>query len=156
MLKKILVLSEDTFFRGAFCGLIAGIIKDFISYAFDYFNLQKFPYWGFASVIAFTEHGLPLSLIKDLVGIVLELSFCSLLGLLFVIIAQNLKTKHYICFGVFYGSFIFFFIKAAILGFNITLLKNSDIIGPIITWALSILYGIILTLLERRLSPKTS
>lgn len=156
MLKKILILSEDTFFRGTFCGLIAGIIKDFISYGFDYFKLHNFPYWGFASVIVFTEHGLPLTLIKDLVGIALELSLCSLLGLLFVIIAQSLKTKHYIYLGAFYGSFIFFFIKAAILGFNITLLKNKDIIGPIITWALSILYGIILTLLERRLSPKTS
>lgn len=155
MLRKIHVLSEDTFFRGSFCGLIAGAIKDIISYVFSYFELLRFPYWTFAERIAFTDRAIPFTIGKSSVGLLLELSFSSFLGLLFVFIAQNMRTKHYIYLGAFYGSFIWFAIKAAILAFNISSLKNEDIISPVITWALSILYGIILAMLERRLSPKT-
>ena len=48
-------------------------------------------------------------------------------------------------------------IRAAIVGYKINELKTVGIpVRPFITWFLSLVYGITLAWLERKLSPKTS
>lgn len=52
--------SEDTLFRGAFCGLTAGILKNLIDYILYTLKLKEVVFWHYASILAFHKppHGL--------------------------------------------------------------------------------------------------
>jgi hypothetical protein len=155
VVKKIKVLCEDTFFRGAFCGAVAGILKDIIDFIFYIINFEKQFFWTFASVVAYGQS--PKGLLLNIIGILLEIIFSAFLGVLFALIAHKIKSRHYLLMGIFYGSMAWFFIRAAIICYKINELKIPHTpFHPFITWLLSMLFGIVLTWLERRLSPKTS
>ena len=147
--------SEDTLFRGTFCGAIAGILKDSIDYIFYAVNTEGVFFWSFASVIAFGK--LPKGLFPDIFGLTLEIIFSAFLGFIYAGVTKKIKARHYLINGIFFGSMVWFLIRAAIVGYKINELKTVGIpVRPFITWFLSLVYGITLAWLERKLSPKTS
>lgn len=155
LVKKIKILCEDTFFRGALCGGVAGILKDIIDLILYLFKVKGLSFWSFASVVAFDK--LPNDLFMNITGICLEIIFSAFLGVLFVLIAQKIKTRHYLLMGTFFGSMAWFFIRAVIVCYKINqLITPATPLRPFITWLLSMVFGIVLAWLERRLSPKTS
>lgn len=155
VLRYIKILCKDTFFRGAFCGATAGILKDIIDFLYYLFNTKELFFWTFASVVAYGQ--LPKGLFMNLIGVILEIIFSAFLGVLFAFIVPKIKTRHYLLMGIFYGSMAWFFIRAIIVSFKITELKQlNTTISPFIAWMLSMLFGIVLSWLEKRLSPKTS
>jgi hypothetical protein len=155
MIKYIKVLCEDTFFRGAFCGVVAGLLKDIIDFCFSFFKVKELYFWSFSSVLAYGR--LPKEAFMNVLGLTWEIIFSGFLGVLFTFMVPKIKTKHYLLMGVFYGSMAWFFIRAAVVCFKINELKTpSTPLRPLITWALSMFYGILVAWLERGLSPKTS
>jgi vacuolar-type H+-ATPase subunit I/STV1 len=148
-------LSEDTLFRGMVCGLIAGISKYVIDVILFSLRIINVGYWDFAALVAFNRN--PQNLTELISASILELTFCMFWGVVFSLLVSKLKTKHHIPFGVFYGSLIWFFIKAAILAFNITKMMPPDqtTITPLITWGLSMVFGLLLAILNHRFETKT-
>ncbi|HYH03015.1 MAG TPA: hypothetical protein VEC37_07945 [Bacillota bacterium] len=155
IINKLKILCEDTFFRGAFCGTVAGILKDFIDLLFSFSHIKELFFWSFAGVLAYGR--LPEGAFMNLIGFVWEIIFSGFLGVLFALIASQIKTRHYLLMGIFYGSMAWFFIRAAVVCYKIEELKTPNTpFRPLITWSLSMLYGIIIAWMERKLSPKTS
>lgn len=155
ILRNIKVRCEDTFFRGAFCGAVAGVLKDIVDLIFYFFNAEQIFFWSFASVAAFDQ--LPKGLYITITAFILEIIFSAFLGVVFVLIVLKIKTRYYLLLGTFYGSMVWFFIRAVIVSYKIPELKQPPTaIRPVITWILSMIFGVTLAWLERRLSPKTS
>jgi hypothetical protein len=155
ILRNIKVLCEDTFFRGAFCGAVAGVLKDIFDLIFYFFTAKEIFFWSFASVVAFDQ--LPKDLFMNIIAVILEIIFSAFLGIVFALIVPKMKTPHFLFMGIFYGSMVWFFIRAIIVSYKIIELKQPPTaIRPVITWILSMIFGVILSWLERRLSPKTS
>lgn len=155
IIAKIKIFSHDTFFRGIFCGVVAGVLKDMIDASFFFSKLEKQFFWTFASFVAFGQ--LPKGFVMNLIGIILELIFSGLMGFIYTLLAVKIKTRHYLLLGIFYGSLIWFVIRLGIVSFPINELKIPETVArPISIWLLSLFYGLVLTWLERRLSPKTS
>lgn len=155
ILKKIKVLCEDTFFRGAFCGAVAGVIKDIIDFIFNILNLDKQPFWAIGAIITYGHP--PKGLLINLIGILVDIIFSAFNGFLFGLIARKIKTRHYLLLGTFYGSIVWFFARVVIICYNINWLKIAHTtFHPFIILLLSMLWGIIVARLDRRLSPKTS
>jgi hypothetical protein len=154
LLKKLKNLNEDTFLRGAFCGAVAGIVKDVIDSFFYLAKWKEVIFWSFASVLAFHEK--PKNLFMHITGFLLEIIFCCFLGIVFTLLTPKIKTKYYLLLGAFYGSTIWFFVKAIIVAYKIEVLKPKTNLNPFLTWLLSIFFGVVLAFLERKLSPKTS
>lgn len=143
-------MSEDILLRGMICGLIAGLSKYIIDLILFSLRIINVGYWDFAALVAFNRH--PRNLIELISASILELTFCIFWGVVFSSLVSNLKTKHHIPFGIFYGSLIWFFIKAAILAFDITKMMPRDqtTIDPLVTWGLSMVFGLILAILDQR------
>jgi hypothetical protein len=148
---RLFDLSEDTLLRGVCSGFLAGLLKDLITYVFFASGIIQTGFWNFTSIVAFNQP--PQSTIEFTVAIILELIFSALLGLIFCILVNHLKTKHFLIFGLFYGSLVWFFIKALILASNITKLEPTglQIADPLVHWGLSMVYGLIVALLDHSL-----
>lgn len=147
-------MAEDTLFRGMICGLIAGIFKyviDLILFALRIINVG---YWDFAGLVAFNRQ--PQNLCELISASILELIFCMFWGAVFSLLVRKLKTQHPIFPGVLYGSLIWFFLKAVILAFNITAMMPHDrtSINPLATWGLSMIFGLLLAILNHRFERK--
>lgn len=152
--RRIKILSEDTLFRGAFCGIVAGVLKNLVDSIMFAFKMQEVVFWEYASMIAY--HKGPKGFLMHASAIILELIFCAFLGIIYILIAERMKTRFYLFMGVFYGSMIWFSVKSFIVLFEINNLKPETVKTPLITWVLSMLFGVIVAHLERKLSPKTS
>jgi hypothetical protein len=150
-MKRFLDLAEDTPFRGMICGLLAGLAKYLMDLSLFLLRIVNKGYWNFASLVAFDKQ--PQNGIELILASILELMFCAFWGVIFSLLVNKLKTKHSIIFGIFYGNLIWFFIKAAILAFNITKMQPQDqsIVNPLVTWVLSMVFGLILGMLDHRL-----
>lgn len=147
-------LSGDVLFRGMIGGLIAGISKYVIDLILFSLRIINVGYWDFAALVAFNRD--PQNLIELISASILELTFCIFWGVIFCLLVNKLKTRHQLIFGIFYGSLIWFFIKAAILAFNITKMMPPDqtTITPLITWGLSMVFGLLLAIFNRRFETK--
>ncbi|MDT3699546.1 MAG: hypothetical protein RO469_08955 [Thermincola sp.] len=102
-LKK---LSEDTLFRGFICGLAAGALKDLIDYFLFSIEAKERVFWHFASILAF--HKPPHEILMHFSALFLELIFSGFLGFIFVLLAQKVKTRHYLLLGIIYGTMVWF------------------------------------------------
>jgi uncharacterized membrane protein YagU involved in acid resistance len=155
MIIKLKKQCEDTFFRGAFCGTVAGIVKDLIDFGFHLLKVKGLFFWSFASAVAYGR--VPKEIYLNLFGLILEIIFSGFLGVIFALVASKIKTRHYLLMGIFYGSMVWFLIRATIVCYQISPLDNpSPPVRPLLTWTLSMLFGMILAWLDRRFSPKTS
>jgi hypothetical protein len=153
-MKQLLGLSEDPLFRGMVCGLVAGLSKYFIDLILFSFRIINVGYWDFASLVAFNR--LPQNIIELAFASILELMFSAFWGVIFSVLVTKSKTKHYLMLGIFYGSLIWFFIKSIILAFNITKMQPAEqsVVNPLITWGLSMVFGLILAILNHQVNTK--
>ena len=154
-MDRLRILCEDTFFRGAFCGVAAGVVKNFLAFIFFFIIFTDEHYfWKFSSVLAY--HGPPENLFMHITALIIELMFCAFLGVIFVLLVASIKTRHYLLMGTLYGSFIWFFVKCIVVIYKVDQLKPSTTIHPFIIWMLSMLFGLLIAILDKKLSPKTS
>jgi hypothetical protein len=151
VVNRLLDLSEDTLFRGVISGLSAGLLKDIINVILFVPGIIQTGFWNYTSIVAFNKT--PQSAIEFAIAIILELIFSAFLGVIFIILVNNLKTKHYVIFGLFYGSLVWFFIKTMILTFNITKLEQpaQSIANPLVHLGLSMVFGLILAIIDHQL-----
>lgn len=148
----LLTWKEDTFIRGCISGLLAGMVKNFLDFCLISLKIKSASFWKIASVIIFTNP--PHGFIGNMVAVVVELIFCSFIGVVYTIIRTNLKTRYPVVMGMFYGAIIWFFIKTSFLLFHVSEFRKdlTFIVNPISHLLLSILYGAILAYLEYKWS----
>ncbi|HBF37183.1 MAG TPA: hypothetical protein DDW50_07665, partial [Firmicutes bacterium] len=86
-----------------------------------------------------------------------EVVFSMGVGVLFTILADKpIKTKHYLLLGLSFGGAIWLFITAVIKVFRLTQLQTKNLSDPLITFMLSVAYGLLLTVIDHRLKNRKS
>jgi hypothetical protein len=146
---------EDIFARGCICGFLAGIVKNFLDFCLITLKIKTSYFWKIASIIIFSRP--PRNVVEHIVAIAVELTFCSFIGILYALIRNKLKTRYPLVAGMFYGAWVWFFIKASFLLFHVGELRKdlSFIANPISHLILSMLYGLIIAYLEYKWSLET-
>jgi hypothetical protein len=144
----LLTWKEDTFIRGCISGLLAGIVKNSLDFCLIMLRIKSNYFWKISSVIIFSKP--PHGFVENMVAVVVELIFCSFIGVVYTLIRTNLKTRYPLVMGMFYGALVWFFIKTSFLLFHISEFKKdlAFIPNPISHLLLSILYGAIVAYLE--------
>ena len=139
---------KDPFIRGCTSGLIVGIIKNFLDFCLISLKIKTSYFWKIASVIAFSKP--PVGFVENTVAVLVDLIFCSFIGVIYTILRTSLKTRYPLVMGMFYGALVWFFIKASFLLFHVEELR-ADLLIPLNSIShilLSMLYGVVIAYLE--------
>lgn len=152
-LWRLRLLCKDTFFRGAFAGVVGGLLKDIVSLVLLAVRIVENAHIQLHAVVAFNRR--PRGFIEGAFGFFFDLIFSGFIGLLYSLLVRAIKTRHHLLLGFFTGSMVWFFVKALILAFDIDKLQFNllAVQNPIINWLLSALYGVVVAFLDRKLSP---
>jgi hypothetical protein len=147
---------NDPFLRGLIAGLIAGTVKDIPdSILHSLFHLKELSFWDYAGVLAFNR--MPTGFVEITMAVSFEVVFSMGVGVLFTILADKpIKTKHYLLLGLSFGGAIWLFITAVIKVFRLTQLQTKNLSDPLITFMLSVAYGLLLTVIDHRLKNRKS
>jgi hypothetical protein len=144
----------DTFLRGLIAGFIAGIVKDIPdSILHSIYHIKELSFWDYAGVIALNR--MPAKFIEIAMAVGFEIMFSTGLGVLFALLSDKIiKTKHYLLLGLTFGSFIWFLITAVIKIFGLTQLQSKNLSDPVITFVMSVAYGLLITVINHRLQKR--
>ncbi len=145
---------EKPLSSGIIAGIIAGILKDIPDAFFHYgLKITRITFWDYSGVIALGH--LPSEAAEYICAMFFEIIFSILVGLFFVFITNRIIIKHYFLSGAFYGAVVWFIIRSAVVGLNIQLLMDGDIVTATINSFNSIMYGLILAIIVRFLENRT-
>ena len=145
---------EKPLSSGIIAGIIAGILKDIPDAFFHYgLKITQITFWDYSGVIALGH--LPSGAAEYICAVFFEIIFSILVGLFFVFVTNRIIIKHYFLSGAFYGAVVWFMIRSVVVGLNIQLLMDGDIVTATINSFNSIMYGLILAIIIRFLENRT-
>ena len=144
---------ENKFIKAVLGGIIAGLAKDIPNAVLNHFpKLTEITLWDYAGAIALGR--LPQGAVEVTYAFLLEILFSIFLGILFVNIHFLNHYGHYKLKGIFFGAFVWFIIRAAVLAFHIRPLLGESVGTSVINLLVSMFYGCILACVIKILDKK--
>jgi hypothetical protein len=108
--------------------------------------------WDYAGGIALGR--LPLGFLEHVYAFFLEILFSIFLGFIFVKIPTRSDCRHYRLKGIFFGAFVWFIIRAAVLAFDIQIFLGESLSTSVINLLVSMFYGCVLACSMKYLDRK--
>jgi hypothetical protein len=145
---------DQKFGKGIMAGIAAGLIKNIPNAILHIFfpSLNKIAFWDYAGTIALGR--LPKGPLEIFYALFLETLFSTFLALIFIHSRFLNQSDHFKWKGIFYGAWIWFMVRAAVLGFDIKVLLNENLGNSVTNLLLSMLYGCLLVCAIKALDKK--
>ncbi len=143
-------LSEDKFTRGIIAGSIAGLLKDIPPLFIDIFHAKIFPtYWDYSGIIAFGK--IPDTAIDILIAIIVEIAFSMAVGVVLAYAIDIIKSHHYLIKGAFFGTAVWFFLRALVWIFEIKKFNQPQMPAFFINSVTSAGFGLLIAYINKLL-----
>lgn len=143
----------DPFLRGIIAGLVAGVLKDIPDAVLHAFHLKILAFWDYVGTVAFNQH--PHRFMEHLVTLFFEVFFSIGLGVIFSLLRTKIiQTRHHLLLGLYYGGAIWLIVTGGAKLFRLGELMTHGLLEPVLTFLLSILYGLVLALVDKWLRDR--
>mgnify|MGYP000853787864 FL=1 len=144
---------NDQFKQAVIGGIIAGVVKDVPNAILHHYpRLVEITLWDYAGGIALGR--LPQGFGEHVYAFFLEILFSIFLGFIFVNLPVRNDYEHYRLQGIFFGAFVWFIIRAAVLAFDIQILLGENLSTSVINLIVSMFYGCVLACSIKYLDEK--